>query len=184
MPEPPLPPEEPAGENPPDGAMIEYYLPNTSNEVVQIDILNQHKELIRSFKSNDTLYKIPDLNIPLYWIRPQSILSNKAGMHRLLWDMKYTPLNIPVSFPMTAVKNNTAPDANAPWVMPGSYIVKLTIGNNVIEQVLEIKMDPRVKTSIDDNVTIKKNKVINSKNRDFIKSSVKIRNYIIATCLS
>ena len=109
----PLPPEEPAGENPPDGAMIEYYLPNSSNEVVQIDILNQHKELVRSFKSNDTLYNIPDLNIPLYWIRPQSILSNKAGMHRLLWDMKYAPLNIPVSYPMTAVKNNTAPDANA-----------------------------------------------------------------------
>jgi len=146
----PLPPEEPAGENPPDGAMIEYYLPNTSNEVVQIDILNQHKELIRSFKSNDTLYKIPDLNIPLYWIRPQSILSNKAGMHRLLWDMKYAPLNIPVSYPMNAIKNNTAPDANAPWVMPGTYTVRLTIGNKVSEQSLEIKMDPRVKTSIAD----------------------------------
>ena len=146
----PLPPEEPAGENPPDGAMIEYYLPNTSNEVVQIDILNQHKELIRSFKSNDTLYKIPELNIPLYWIRPQSILSNKAGMHRLLWDMKYAPLNIPVSYPMNAIKNNTAPDANAPWVMPGTYTVRLTIGNKVSEQSLEIKMDPRVKTSIAD----------------------------------
>ncbi len=146
----PLPPEEPAGENPPDGAMIEYYLPNTSNEVVQIDILNQHKELIRSFKSNDTLYKIPDLNIPLYWIRPQSILSDKSGMHRLLWDMKYAPLNIPVSYPMNAIKNNTAPDANAPWVMPGTYTVRLTIGNKVSEQSLEIKMDPRVKTSIAD----------------------------------
>ena len=146
----PLPPEEPAGENPPDGAMIEYYLPNTSNEVVQIDILNQHKELVRSFKSNDTLYKIPDLNIPLYWIRPQSILSDKSGMHRLLWDMKYAPLNIPVSYPMTAVKNNTAPDANAPWVMPGTYTVRLTIGNKVIEQALEIKMDPRIKTSFAD----------------------------------
>lgn len=146
----PLPPEEPAGENPPDGAMVEYYLPNTSNEVVQIDILNQQKELVRSFKSNDTLYYLPDLNIPLYWIRPQSVLSKTAGMHRLLWDMKYAPLNIPVSYPMTAVKNNTAPDANAPWVMPGIYTVRLTTGNKVIEQVLEIKMDPRVKTSLVD----------------------------------
>ncbi|MEY4331726.1 MAG: hypothetical protein RLZZ196_464, partial [Bacteroidota bacterium] len=107
----PLPPEEPAGENPPDGAMIEYYLPNTTNDVVQIDILNQQKEIVRTFKSNDTLYKIPEVNIPLYWIRPQQILSNQTGMHRLLWDMKYAPLNLPVSYPMTAVKNNTAPDA-------------------------------------------------------------------------
>ena len=146
----PLPPEEPAGENPPDGAMIEYYLPSNSADIVQIDILNQQKEIVRTFKSNDTLYTIPALNIPLYWIRPQSILSDKSGMHRLLWDMKYAPLNIPVAYPMTAVKNNTAPDANAPWVLPGVYTVRLTVGAKVIEQVLEIKMDPRVKTSIVD----------------------------------
>ncbi|MEY4051261.1 MAG: hypothetical protein RIR64_246, partial [Bacteroidota bacterium] len=44
----PLPPEEPAGENPPDGAMIEYYLPSNTNDVVQIDILNQQKEIVRT----------------------------------------------------------------------------------------------------------------------------------------
>jgi photosystem II stability/assembly factor-like uncharacterized protein len=146
----PLPPEEPAGENPPDGAMIEYYLPTATNELVQIDILNQQKEIIRTFKSNDTLYKIPDVNIPLYWIRAQKILSNKSGMHRLLWDMKYTPLNLPVSYPMTAVKNNTAPDATAPWVLPGTYTVRMTIGGKTLEQPLEIKMDPRVKTTLAD----------------------------------
>ena len=146
----PLPPEEPAGENPPDGAIIEYYLPSNTNEVVQIDILNQQKEIVRTFKSNDTLYTIPELNIPLYWIRPQSILSNKTGMHRLLWDMKYAPLNLPVSYPMTAVKYNTAPDANAPWVLPGMYTVRITVGNQQKEQALEIKMDPRVKTAFAD----------------------------------
>jgi hypothetical protein len=71
-------------------------------------------------------------------------------MHRLLWDMKYAPLNIPVSYPMTAVKNNTAPDATAPWVLPGMYSVRITVGSKVIEQPLEIKMDPRVKTAMAD----------------------------------
>ncbi len=146
----PLPPEEPAGENPPDGAMIEYYLPNTTNDVVQIDILNQQKEIVRTFKSNDTLYTIPEVNIPLYWIRPQQILSNQTGMHRLLWDMKYAPLNLPVSYPMTAVKNNTAPDATAPWVLPGTYTIRMTVGGKTLEQALEIKMDPRVKTTMAD----------------------------------
>ena len=146
----PLPPEEPAGENPPDGAMIEYYLPNATNDIVQIDILNQQKEIIRTFKSNDTLYKIPEVNIPLYWIRTQKILSNKTGMHRLLWDMKYAPLNLPVSYPMTAVKNNTPPDATAPWVLPGTYTIRMTVGGKILEQPLEIKMDPRVKTTMAD----------------------------------
>lgn len=142
----PVPPEEPAGENPPDGAIIEYYLP-TDVATVQIDLLNQEKEIIRTFKNTDSLYTIPDLNIPKYWIRPQSIVAAKAGMHRLNWDMKYAPLNIPVNFPMTAVKNNTAPDATAPWVLPGNYTVRMTIGNKIIEQPLTIRMDPRVKTS-------------------------------------
>jgi hypothetical protein len=71
-------------------------------------------------------------------------------MHRLLWDMKYAPLNLPVSYPMTAVKYNTAPDANAPWVLPGMYTVRITVGNQQKEQALEIKMDPRVKTAFAD----------------------------------
>lgn len=61
----PLPPEEPAGENPPDGAIIDYYLNNNADEV-QLDILNDKGTLMRSFSSKDTLYKIPDVNIPLY----------------------------------------------------------------------------------------------------------------------
>jgi photosystem II stability/assembly factor-like uncharacterized protein len=143
----PLPPEEPAGENPPDGAVIDYYL-NNNEEVVQLDIFNDKGALVRSFSNMDTLYNIPDVNIPLYWIRPQQILSAKQGAHRFLWDMKYNPLNVPVEYPMTAVIHNTAPVATAPWVMPGNYTVKLTVKGKVYTQNLAIKMDPRVKTPI------------------------------------
>lgn len=143
----PLPPEEAAGENPPDGAVIDYYL-NNNEEEVQLDILNDKGTLIRRFSNMDTLYKIPDVNIPLYWIRPQQILAAKQGAHRFLWDMKYTPLNVPVEYPMTAVIHNTAPVATAPWVMPGNYTVKLTVKGKVYTQNLAIKMDPRVKTPI------------------------------------
>ena len=143
----PLPPEEPAGENPPDGAVIDYYL-NNNEEDVQLDILNEKGTLIRRFSNKDTLYKIPDVNIPLYWIKPQQILAAKKGAHRFLWDMKYNPLNIPVEYPMTAVIHNTAPVATAPWVMPGNYTVKLTVKGKVYTQNLSIKMDPRVKTPI------------------------------------
>jgi photosystem II stability/assembly factor-like uncharacterized protein len=143
----PLPPEEPAGENPPDGAVIDYYL-NNNEEEVQLDILNDKGTLIRRFSNKDTLYKIPDVNIPLYWIKPQQILAAKQGAHRFLWDMKYNPLNIPVEYPMTAVIHNTAPVATAPWVMPGNYSVKLTVKGKVYTQNLAIKMDPRVKTPI------------------------------------
>lgn len=143
----PIPPEEPAGENPPDGAMIDYYLPNLVSGEVTLEILNDKKEVIRKFASNDTLYTIPALNIPLYWIRPQVILSKSPGAHRFLWDLRYAPLNVPVEYPMSAIKNNTAPDPTSPWVMPGNYTIRLTANGKVLEQTLEVKMDPRVKTS-------------------------------------
>ena len=146
----PLPPEEPAGENPPDGAMIDYAIGENSTAPVELSIIDGKGNIVRKFSSNDTLYKIPELNIPLYWIRPQQILSKTIGAHRFLWDMKYNPINEPVAYPMTAVKNNTAPDATAPWVMPGMYRVQLTVNGKVQEQTIEVKMDPRVKTSIKD----------------------------------
>ena len=62
----------------------------------------------------------------------------------------YTPINIPVSYPMTAVKNNTPPDATAPWVMPGLYTVTLQVIGKTFTQPLQIKMDPRVKTNLQD----------------------------------
>ena len=142
----PLPPEEPAGENPPDGAMIDYYLNSNSSSPVKLEILNTKGEIIRTFSSNDTLYTIPEVNIPLYWIRPQQILAATAGAHRFLWDMRYTPLNTPAAYPMTAIIHNTPPDATAPWVMPGNYTVRLTANGQTQEQPITITMDPRVKT--------------------------------------
>ena len=143
----PLPPEEPAGENPPDGAIIDYYLGNTT-ALVTLEILNEKGNVIRTFSNKDTLYTIPAVNIPLYWIKPQQILSASEGAHRFLWDMKYNPLNIPVEYPMTAVIHNTAPEPTAPWVMPGKYTIRLKTNNAVYDQLLVIKMDPRVKTPI------------------------------------
>ncbi len=143
----PLPPEEPAGENPPDGAMIDYYLNSNSSSPVKLEILNAKGEVIRTFTSNDTLYTIPEVNIPLYWIRPQQILAATKGAHRFLWDMKYAPLNVPAAYPINAIIHNTTPDATAPWVMPGNYKIRLTVNGQIQEQPITITMDPRVKTS-------------------------------------
>ncbi len=145
----PLPQEEPAGQNPPDGAMIDFYLKDNPSEVV-LEIFDAKNKLIRSFTNTDTLYKIPDVNIPLYWIRPQQILPDNAGSHRFLWDMHYAPLNVSVSYPISAVYKNTAPNETSPWVMPGIYRIKLSVKDKSYEKFFTIKMDPRVKTSLKD----------------------------------
>jgi hypothetical protein len=145
-----LPQEEPAGQNPPDGAMIDYYLKEPATGEVTLSIKDSKGNTIRTFSSNDQPYSIPPVNIPLYWIRPQQLLSATAGAHRFLWDMHYTPLNTPPAYPISAVYGNTAPEPTAPWVMPGTYTVVLTVNGKAYTQSLTVAMDPRVKTSLKD----------------------------------
>ncbi|SFD83407.1 WD40/YVTN/BNR-like repeat-containing protein [Spirosoma endophyticum] len=143
----PLPQEEPAGQNPPDGAIINYYLATEANSIVTLDILDAGGNVIRQYRSDEKPYNVPDVNLPSYWIRPQQILSGKAGAHRFLWDMHYTPLDMPPSYPISATYHQTAPDPTSPWVLPGTYTVKLTVNGKVNTQPLTITMDPRSKAS-------------------------------------
>ena len=146
-PDTPLPQEEPAGQNPPDGAIINYYLATDANSVVTLAILDAGGKLIRQHRSDEKPYTVPDVNLPSYWIRPQQILSSKAGAHRFLWDMHYTPLPVPPTYPIAATYHQTAPDHTSPWVLPGTYTIKLTVNGKVFTQPLTIRMDPRVKVS-------------------------------------
>lgn len=142
----PLPQEEPGGQNPPDGAIIDYYLKENATAVVTLEIKDNKNNTVRMFRSDDQPYAIPPVNIPLYWIRPQQILSAEAGAHRFLWDMHYTPLNTPPTYPIAAVFGNTAPQPTSPWVMPGNYSAVLTVNGKSYTQSFTVKMDPRVKT--------------------------------------
>ena len=148
-PDTPLPPDEPVGQNPPDGAVLDYYL-KEKNEKVTLEIFDSMRRLVRVFSSSDTMYKIPEVNIPLFWIRPQQILSGEAGAHRFLWDMHTEPLNVPATFPISAIYQNTAPTPTSPWVPPGVYTARLTAGTAEMVQSFYVLMDPRVKTSTDD----------------------------------
>ena len=148
-PDTPLPQEEPAGQNPPDGALIDYYLSSKAS-LVKLEIINDKGNVIRTYTSQDTMYKIPDVNIPHYWIRPQQILPNDAGVHRFSWDMRYAPLDVPASYPISAIYKNTAPNTTSPFVMPGKYTVRLTVDGKQQSQTCTIKMDPRVKTNMKD----------------------------------
>jgi hypothetical protein len=146
----PVPQEEPAGENPPDGAIIDYYLSENANDVVTLQIKDEKNNVIRTFRSDDKPYEIPSVNIPLYWIRPQQILSAKAGSHRFLWDLHYTPMNTPPTYPIAAIYGNTAPEFTSPWVMPGNYTAVLTVNGKSYTQTIKVKMDPRVTTAVKD----------------------------------
>ncbi len=148
----PLPPDEPAGENPPDGAMIDYFLDKNAGGEVKLEIKDDKGNVVRRYSSADKMPAIKDTNnVPAYWIRPPQILSTEAGTHRFMWDLHYEPVRgVEASYPIAAVYRNTAPNATAPWAMPDNYTVALTVNGKTYTQPLTVKIDPRVKTSASD----------------------------------
>jgi photosystem II stability/assembly factor-like uncharacterized protein len=149
----PLPPDEPAGENPPDGAMIDYFLSKDASGPITIEIKDGKGQLVRKYSSTDKPVEANPkrLRIPSYWIRPPQLISIKAGMRRFLWDLHYTPIaGVEPAFPISATYRNTAPQATSPWVAPGDYTVALTVDGKTFTQPLMVTMDPRVKASAAD----------------------------------
>ncbi|HEX6045413.1 MAG TPA: hypothetical protein VFZ22_13060 [Pyrinomonadaceae bacterium] len=145
----PLPPDTPAGENPPDGAMIDYYIGVGTSGPVSLEIKDEAGQTVRRYSSADPLpTPNPTLAIPPYWLRPPQKLAADPGMYRFLWDLHYDPVRGEApQYPIAAVYRNTAPAPTSPWVMPGKYKVVLTVGGKSYEQPLTVVMDPRVKTS-------------------------------------
>jgi hypothetical protein len=144
----PLPPEEPVGQNPPDGAIVYYYLQAAASEPVTIEIFDAAKKLVRRYSSDDKPEPIdPELNVPTYWIRPANIPPSSAGMHRFVWDLHYPPPGVlEHEYPISAIYRDTPRYPLGAVVLPGQYSVKLTAGGKSYVQPLTVKMDPRVKT--------------------------------------
>jgi hypothetical protein len=148
----PLPPDVAAGENPPDGAMIDYYIGASTSGEVKLEIKDENGAVVRRYSSADPI-ATPDpmLAIPPYWVRPPEKLAKEPGLHRFLWDLHYAPVpGVQPQYPIAAVYRNTAPAATSPWAMPGKYTVVLTAGGNTYSQLLTLQMDPRVKASTAD----------------------------------
>jgi hypothetical protein len=145
----PIPPDEPSGRNPPDGAVIDYYLPQAAKGAAAIEVLDSNGAVLRRVSSTDPVgFSAAEREkelIPQYWIRQPKALATTAGMHRYVWDLHCTtPRAVRRSFPISAVPDDTPQEPLGPRVVPGVYRVRLEIGGHQWEQPLTVMPDPRV----------------------------------------
>jgi len=150
-PDTPLPPDEPAAANPPDGVVIDYYLPAASASVT-LEILDARGHLVRRFSSADkpeaTEPELQKQLIPLYWLRPFRSLPSDAGMHRWVWDLHYpAPDATHHEYPIAAIPGDTPRHPLGPTALPGIYTARLTTAGRSYTAPFVVKMDPRVKIS-------------------------------------
>jgi photosystem II stability/assembly factor-like uncharacterized protein len=154
-PDTPLPPETPAGKNPPDGAIFDYYLASASRGPVVLEILDSAGATVRRYSSADAPLDIDKIAgqypIPMYWVRPSQTLSTAAGMHRFVWDLRAAPPKaLNTEFPISAILHDTPLLPFGSWVLPGNYTARLTVEGKELSQSFTVKMDPRIKTSLAD----------------------------------
>jgi hypothetical protein len=148
----PLPVDEPAGKNPPDGAVIDYYLPASVTGPVTLEIVNSNDKPVRRYASTDAPYatqqELAKQLIPLYWLQMPKELPSGGGMHRWVWDLRYaTPVATNYQYPISAVPHATPRTPQGPLALPGSYKVRLTVDGKTLEAPLTIKMDLRVEST-------------------------------------
>jgi photosystem II stability/assembly factor-like uncharacterized protein len=136
----PVPFDEPHADNPPDGAVLDYYVKETLSTPMQLEIFDSAGLLVRRYASDDVLpkTKAEDTPFPLYWVPEPKPISTKSGAHRVIWDLHY-------AFPADVHASFYGP--KPPLALPGKYTVKLTVNGRSQSQPLVLKMDPRIKTS-------------------------------------
>ena len=123
-----------AGENPPDGVMVHYYLKEVPEEVT-ITILDGDGQSIRSFSSN-----APEAGED----NPEPRAPKEPGMNRFVWNMRY-----PAATKVPEDKT-TEDSLVGPLASPGAYQVTLQVGRDSQTQAFRILKDPRVAASQED----------------------------------
>jgi len=134
----PQPRDEPFAENPPFGAVIDYYIKSTAGGVT-LEVVDAQGRSVRRWSSADQVEEVnPDtLPIPAFWVHPPPHLSPEAGGHRWYWDLRYTP------GPRAASPEGDERRQRGEEAAPGTYTVKLTVNGTTYSQPLVVKPDPR-----------------------------------------
>jgi hypothetical protein len=129
---------QPVGENPPAGAMIDYYFKTAPKEEVTLDILDTQGKLVRHLSSKEKKENEQPPEWPDRVERPKTIPA-KEGMNRFAWDLRYDdPVQIPGAF-------YTGDGPKGPLALPGDYQVKLTVAGKSQTAPLHLAIDPRNK---------------------------------------
>ncbi len=139
----PLPPEEPVAKNPPDGAIIDYYLPSVA-KTVKLEIFDSTGKLVRSFSAGQKKQAPhPPMAIAEIWIPKPVVLENTVGSHRFVWDLRWGS-----SGANAEIDEEGFGAPRGPRAAPGNYQLKLTVDGSPLTQPLKLTMDPRSQATV------------------------------------
>jgi photosystem II stability/assembly factor-like uncharacterized protein len=154
----PLPKETAVGKNPPDGAILDYFLPSAPKGEITLDIVDSRNFLFRRFTSVAPPAPTMPANVPDYWFAPPPVLSKAPGHTRFLWDLRgpdpdalpYSYYGNILDYTEYTLADHAIPmdtprvQPQGPLAAPGAYTAVLTVEGKEYRQNLTVSMDPRV----------------------------------------
>src|SRR2546425_971360 len=142
----PFPPEVPHALNPPDGAMIYYYLASKPAGEISLDVLDEGRTVLRHLSSAavEPVKEAAQPPEPNFWIATPQPLPTDVGTNRVNWDLRAeAPPALTHTFEINANPGETPPSPLGPLVPPGVYTLKLTIDGKAYTERLTVQNDPR-----------------------------------------
>ena len=131
-----VPIREPAGKNPPPGAIIDYRFKTAPKDEVTLDVLDAQGQVVRHLSSKESK---EEAQPPEWPDQPQPVktIPAEAGMNRFAWDLRYDdPVQTPGAF-------YAGEPPQGPVVPPGDYQLKLTVNGRTQTAPLHVVIDPR-----------------------------------------
>ena len=136
----PLETDEGAASNPPNGAVVTYFLRDEAEEKVTLEVLDAAGTVVRTLTSEvEPLYIGPDHPDWPAEFEPEAALSAEPGLHRAVWDFNWA---MPPFIPEAMI--DTGDPHTGPLAVPGDYQVRLTVGGESFTQPLRVDPDPRI----------------------------------------
>ena len=130
-----------AGENPPDGVIVRYFLKEKPTEPITLTFLDASGNEIRTIKSKKEEAAKPADGAKKKDEEKGPFAPAEAGLNRFIWDTRYAEAK---KIPGDA---GTEDALAGPMVVPGAYQVRLTVGDQTQTATFRVAKDPRVDVS-------------------------------------
>jgi photosystem II stability/assembly factor-like uncharacterized protein len=135
----PRPPEPDAPQYPPAGANVHYSLGQDAPGEVRLEIRDGAGALVRSLSSESAgeAAVVPEPGMREFHLERVGTprLAKTAGLHRFVWDLRHAGPWHP---------NPERSGRRGPFVPPGTYEARLTVGTWSATVPVEVRLDPRV----------------------------------------
>jgi photosystem II stability/assembly factor-like uncharacterized protein len=129
------------GQNPPAGAVIDFFVKDAPKGETTIEILDSQNQIIRKFSSLKT--ETPDEPLDPDDKKPEKEVKVEAGLNRFVWNLRYENANRVPGYYLWEYNGG----ARGPIALPGKYQVRLTVDGKSQTAPFELKLDPRVHVS-------------------------------------